>query len=46
MLALLIRGKENNNFVTDLDDRLIAEDDYAIVVTLDQDSEKRLESLI
>ena len=46
VLALLIRGKENNNFVTDLDDRLIAEDDYAIVVTLDQDSEKRLESLI
>ena len=46
ILAMIIRGEELDSFITDLDDRVISENDYAIVVTLDQDAEKRLESLI
>ena len=38
---MIIRGEELDSFITDLDDRVISENDYAIVVTLDQDAEKK-----
>ena len=46
VLALIIRGSDSVEYITDLDDRKIKKDDYAIVVTLNQDAEKKLESII
>ena len=41
-----MRGVEEVRIITDLDDKKILKDDYAIVVTLDQEAEKSLETVI
>ena len=41
-----MRGADEVRIITDLDDKKILKDDYAIVVTLDQEAEKSLETVI
>ena len=46
IVALVMRGADEVRIITDLDDKKILKDDYAIVVTLDQEAEKSLETVI
>ena len=46
IIALVMRGAKEVRIITELDDKKILKDDYAIVVTLDQEAEKSLETVI